>query len=41
MTDLELEQLRQEKWRLNGKPVRTIEDARAFIESVGFACCIR
>ena len=36
MTDLELEQLRREKWRLDGKPVRTIEDARAFIESVGF-----
>jgi hypothetical protein len=37
MTDLELEELRREKWRLNGKPVRTIEDARSFIESVGFA----
>jgi hypothetical protein len=36
MTDLELEQLRREKWRLDGRPVRTIEDARAFIESVGF-----
>ena len=36
MTDLELEQLRREKWRLNGQPVRTLDDARAFIESVGF-----
>jgi hypothetical protein len=36
MTDLELEQLRREKWRLDGRPVQTIEDARAFIESVGF-----
>lgn len=36
MTDLELQQLRREKWRLDGKPLRTIEDARAFIESVGF-----
>jgi hypothetical protein len=36
MTDQELDQLRREKWRLNGRPVRTLEDARAFIESVGF-----
>ncbi|HEY1465124.1 MAG TPA: hypothetical protein VGF44_17040 [Terriglobales bacterium] len=36
MTDLELEQLRREKWRLNGNPIRTFEDARAFIENVGF-----
>ena len=36
MTDIELEQRRREKWRLDGKPVRTIEDARDFIESVGF-----
>ena len=35
MTDLELEQLRREKWRLDGKPIRTIESARAFIEDVG------
>jgi len=35
MTDLELQQLRQEKWRLNGKPIRTIEEARAFIEDIG------
>ncbi len=35
MTDLELEQLRNEKWRLDGKAVRTIEAARAFVEDVG------
>jgi len=34
MTDLS--QLRQEKWRLDGRPVRTLDDARSFIESVGF-----
>jgi len=36
MTDLELQQLRREKWRLDGKPVRTIEGARAFLEDAGF-----
>lgn len=36
MTDQELQQLRREKWRLDGKPIRTIEEARAFVESVGF-----
>jgi hypothetical protein len=36
MTDSELIQLRGEKWRLNGNAVRTLEDARSFIESVGF-----
>jgi hypothetical protein len=36
MTDLELQQLRREKWRLDGKAVRTIEQARAFLEEVGF-----
>lgn len=36
MTDLELLQLRREKWRLNGKPIRTIEQARVFLEEVGF-----
>jgi hypothetical protein len=36
MTDLELQQLRREKWRLDGKPVRTIEQARGFLEEVGF-----
>lgn len=32
----ELNQLRREKWRVNGNPVRTLEDARGFIEAVGF-----
>lgn len=36
MTDLELQQLRREKWRLDGKPIRTIEQARAFVEDNGF-----
>ena len=36
MTDQELQQLRREKWRLDGKPIRTIEQARAFLEDVGF-----
>src|SRR5208337_5683650 len=36
MTDQELQQLRREKWRLDGKPVRTIEAARAFLEDAGF-----
>jgi Winged helix DNA-binding domain len=36
MTDLELTQLRREKWRLEGKAIRTIEQARAFLEDVGF-----
>ncbi len=29
MTDHELQQLRREKWRLNGAPVRTLDEARA------------
>jgi hypothetical protein len=36
MTDQELQQMRREKWRLDGKPIRTIEQARAFVEAVGF-----
>jgi hypothetical protein len=36
MTDLELLQLRREKWRLDGKAIQTIEAARAFLEDVGF-----
>ena len=36
MTDLELQQLRHAKWRMDGKPIRTIEQARAFVEDVGF-----
>jgi len=37
MTDQELQSARRERWRLDGKRIRTIEDARAFIESVGFS----
>ena len=36
MTEPELQQLRREKWRLDAKPVRTLDDARSFLESVGF-----
>jgi hypothetical protein len=36
MNDQDLQQLRREKWRLDGKAIRTIEEARAFVESVGF-----
>src|SRR5271156_5110081 len=36
MTEQDLQQLRREKWRLDGKAVRTIEAARAFVEGVGF-----
>ena len=35
MTDLELQQQRREKWWINGNPIRTIEQARAFLEDVG------
>jgi len=35
MTSDELIQLRREKWRIRGNSVRTLEDARSFIESVG------
>lgn len=36
MSPDELTQLRRDKWRVNGNAVRTLEDARAFINSVGF-----
>jgi uncharacterized small protein (DUF1192 family) len=36
MTEQELQQLRREKWRLDGRAIRTIEQARAFLEEVGF-----
>jgi 23S rRNA pseudouridine2605 synthase len=36
MTDSELQLARAQKWRLEGRAVRTLEDAREFIESVGF-----
>jgi hypothetical protein len=37
MNQQELHELRRERWRVNGQPVRTLDDARAFVESVGFA----
>jgi hypothetical protein len=37
MTHEELQELRRKKWHTNGEPIRTLEDARAFMESVGFA----
>jgi hypothetical protein len=36
MTEQELKDLRREKWHLDGRPVRTLEDARSFLEQVGF-----
>jgi len=36
MTDAELLQARMQKWHLDGQPVRTLDDARAFLESTGF-----
>jgi len=35
MTFEELQQLRREKWRIAGQPMRTLDDARAFISDVG------
>jgi len=39
MTEQELRQLRRAKWRLENaeRPMRTLEDAQEFIDSVGFA----
>ena len=36
MFEQQLQELRHQKWRLDGQGIRTIEDARAFIDSVGF-----
>ena len=36
MTDRELLEQRSAKWRTNAHPIRTLEDAQEFIESVGF-----
>jgi hypothetical protein len=33
---IDLDQLRREKWHLNGTPLRTLDEARRFLESVGF-----
>jgi hypothetical protein len=35
-TMFDLDQLRREKWHLDGRPIRTLDEARDFIESVGF-----
>lgn len=37
MNFTELQELRRTKWNAKGNPVRTLEDAKTFIESVGFA----
>ncbi len=36
MTELELHELRRARWRLDGRPVRTLDEAREFLDSVGF-----
>ena len=36
MQEQQLQELRREKWHLNGDPVRTLDEARQFIDSVGF-----
>lgn len=37
MTDQEIKDLRRDKWRVNGNAVRTLDDARSFIEANGFS----
>lgn len=36
MTELELQHHRAQLWRTDGNPVRTLEDARSFVQTVGF-----
>jgi Winged helix DNA-binding domain len=36
MYDQQLQELRREKWRLTGRSIRTLDDAREFIDSAGF-----
>ncbi len=36
MTTIELQELRSRKWRIDGNPIRTLDEAREFIESAGF-----
>jgi hypothetical protein len=36
MTEQELTELRRERWHLTGRAVRTFDEARLFLESVGF-----
>jgi len=37
MTEMELQQARTAKWHLDGRPIRTLEEGRTFLESVGFS----
>ena len=37
MTHDELQELRRKQWHTNGEPIRTLDDGRAFMETVGFA----
>src|ERR1041384_7763490 len=36
MTEQELEQQRAANWRIDGNAVHTVEEARSFVEAVGF-----
>ena len=36
MIEADLQQQRAHNWRVNGSPVRTLEDARSFVENAGF-----
>jgi hypothetical protein len=36
MHEQQLQELRREKWHVDGRPVRTLDEAREFIDSVGF-----
>ena len=36
MTEKDLDQLRRDKWLLSGTPIRTLDDARRFLEAQGF-----
>jgi len=36
MMEADLQQQRAHNWRVNGSPVRTLEDARSFVENAGF-----
>src|ERR1035441_4730855 len=36
MHEQQLQELRREKWRLNGRPIRRLDESREFIDSVGF-----
>ena len=36
MIEADLQQQRAHNWRVNGSPIRTLEDARSFVENAGF-----